>query len=601
MKYPFTLLLILLVSLSPIRGQISWVAQSEEDPNATSSKGTASSHDVALGTNGEVYLFGNMRGNSRFDPIQFVEDGFNSMFLAKYLADGTVDWVKNLKGNGNNQAWAIAANDSQHVYIAGEYKQTNALTILNLEGYTLPGNGSESGFLAKIDDAGTVLWAKSLLAVPPPGNRQQVIPADIQVGPLGNVYMLGNIVDSVLIDSIWYNRVSPANPMMFIAKFSPAGDLIWFKHSKVVGQMESGFIIPAHMAIGSEGQLYVNGDFLAIPGLLDHLVWDGDTIPTLFSGGQFLARFTAEGVLEWWEGSEGGGSNHEPHELGIDADDNIYLTIKKGGQLTFSDGTIDPNAYKGNVLLMKYDAQGQRKFLVDVAHGENQPSSDIRDGSITLHTRPNGTTFMTGSYASLTGSYIVFGRRDTFPMPNLSIDGRRQFIAAFDAQGNYIDVGFLVDDYPTAPDYFYENTAMLSDPAGNFYLTGKFAGTLGLGSNTFTTPSGGSAGGQAFIIKFNPEGFMDLSSTGIEDQLLSSDAFSIYPNPAHDHLWLKPSVDMAGNSYHFTLLNAEGRVVAKQRELFGTYHWQISDLSPGFYTLLIQVKDQFLTRKIVIQ
>lgn len=602
MQKTFTLILILAFFTKVCFAQIDWVRQSMENPAASSSPGTAISHDIALDSNGDVLITGSFSGQSKFGQIQFPEDPFNSMFLAKYKNDGDLSWAVRMTGNGNNESYAIATNDSQHVYIAGEYRQTNDLTILNFgNGLTLEGNGSPSSFLAKADSDGNFIWANRILATPLPGQNHEAIVSDIQVDPNGNIYMLGHMVDSVLIDSTWLNTQNPDQAMMFLAKYLPNGELAWFKQSNLIDGSGPAFIFPGHMAIGSQGQLYINGEFLTLSILGDLLAWEADTIETVLDDGQFLARFDANGELEWWQSMNTGSGHQFPHEMGIDDQDNIYLTLQKSGNFEFSDGQVNGNDFKGHVMLLKYNAAGQRQFIKDMAHGNVASSSDIWDGSVTIHTRPNGTTFMSGQYASQSSSYIVFGNRDTFPTYVPSTEGPRQFLAAFDSDGNYLDVGFMVDDYPTAPSFYWENTAMVSDALGKFYMTGKFAGNLGLGVDSLVTPSGGSAGGQAFAIKFDPLGFLDLSTTSIKDQDLLNQQLSLYPNPAKDQVMIDISKIEGGHQTQLQIFNLQGQLIQKQIFQGNQHQIDVRDWENGLYFCQIQVSDKILTRRLYIQ
>ncbi|MEL6589672.1 MAG: T9SS type A sorting domain-containing protein, partial [Bacteroidota bacterium] len=295
-----------------------------------------------------------------------------------------------------------------------------------------------------------------------------------------------------------------------------------------------------------------------------------------------------------------GGSTQYPHEMGIDEQDNVYLTMQHGNQMEFTDATLDPNDFDGRLILVKYSPSGERLFTTDVAYGNVSSSGDIRNESVTIHTRPNGTTFLTGLYGSNSSSFIVFGHQDTLPMPNNSNDGARQFLTSFDKDGNYIDVGVLVDEYIGAPSFFWENTAMVSNPAGDFYLTGKFAGQLRLGMDSLLSPGTGSANGQSFAVKFDPEGILDLSTTSIDDKFVST-SIKLYPNPANKFLNIELAEMPRDAPFQLRIFTLNGQLLLQQ-DFWGDHHQlSIDDLSPGLYLLDLQAGGKRVSRKFIVE
>ena len=575
-------------------GQVEWTRYSEENPNSTTGPGTATSHDIALDPVGNLVITGDCSGKSSFEDVIFPTSVYHSMFLTSYNEAGDLRWAKPVFGNSNNHAYAVATDNNGNVFMAGEYRQTNANTILDFGDITMTGVTSPSGFLAKADSNGTFLWSKSILSAPP----ADVVITDMQLDPAGNAYVFGTMEDTVLVDSLVYNQGNNGL-MMFLAKYLPNGDLAWFKHSNTIDNPDYGSFISAHMQIGSEGQIYLNGGFFSFPIFNGYLGWDTDTIFNVLGGGQFLARFDLDGKLEWWRSMDGGSTQY-PHEMGIDEQDNIYLTMQHGNQMQFTDATLDPNDFDGRLILLKYSPTGERLFTTDVAYGNVSSSGDIRNQSVTIHTRPNGTTFLSGLYGSNSSSFIVFGHQDTLPMPNNSNDGARQFLTSFDKDGNYIDVGVLVDEYIAAPTFFWENTAMVSNPEGDFYLTGKFAGQLRLDMDSLLAPGTGSANGQAFAVKFDPKGILDLSTTSVEDELAAT-SLKLYPNPAKEILNIELAEIPTNAPVHLRLFTLNGQLLMEQNFWGNQYQIRLDGLSPGLYLLDLQLADKRVSRRFIVE
>ncbi len=109
---------------------------------------------VAVGPSGDVYVAGWNRGGLDGGPI----GGLTDIFVAKYTADGTREWVRQLGstalyvGSPWDYATAVSA-DASGVYLTG-------MTSANLDGNTY--QGFDDLFLAKYTADGTLAWVRTL-------------------------------------------------------------------------------------------------------------------------------------------------------------------------------------------------------------------------------------------------------------------------------------------------------------------------------------------------------------------------------------------------------------------------------------------------------
>ncbi|UTW61653.1 DUF1028 domain-containing protein [bacterium SCSIO 12741] len=93
-------------------------------------------------------------------------------------------------------------------------------------------------------------------------------------------------------------------------------------------------------------------------------------------------------------------------------------------------------------------------------------------------------------------------------------------------------------------------------------------------------------------------GFYCFPIIGGQEEWEAASGFSLYPNPAEDHL----NLSYPPGFYHFSVLDYQGRIVFQQAfgELQVEYDWQLHDLPPGIYQIrLMDSKGQWLHQSFV--
>lgn len=115
--------------------------------------------DISSGPNGEVYLTGYFTGSSlTFDPLAPVAtNGQKDLFIAKYNANGSADWVNVYGGPNDEFGTGVSTDASGNVYLSGSFS-SNEL-IIGSE--TIVSRGESDVLIVKISDAGQVEWTQS--------------------------------------------------------------------------------------------------------------------------------------------------------------------------------------------------------------------------------------------------------------------------------------------------------------------------------------------------------------------------------------------------------------------------------------------------------
>ena len=232
------------------------------------------------------------------------------------------------------------------------------------------GAGGDDAFLLKYNSSGVLQWQRTYGTAPDAENSGSEIGIDVAAAPDGSgVIVLGNYRDGNI----------------FLAKFSPAGALLW---DRTWGGNQEG---ASAIAIAADGTIYVAGITFS---------FDVD------QGDAFLVSFTSSGALNW-QRTWGGPFFDVARGVAVATDGNVFIT----GETLFT-----ANA----AFLVKFDNGGtvvwQREWGLDGKGGF--PEDDDTDGNA-VAAAPDG------------GAYIVGATTGTGVDSNL-------VAVRFDAAGNFI-------------------------------------------------------------------------------------------------------------------------------------------------------------------
>lgn len=156
---------------------------------------------------------------------------YHTTFIAKFNKDGIVLWVKFISSNGIQRPIKIILNSNNELILSGYLKKNNYfdscyIKFDNLTFYnnSYSKNGANSDiFIAKIDTAGRVIWAKLI------GGKGDEFGGELAIDGKDNIYLSGNYSsDSLSFDSNILVRKSKGLYSDFLLmKFDSAGVPLW--------------------------------------------------------------------------------------------------------------------------------------------------------------------------------------------------------------------------------------------------------------------------------------------------------------------------------------------------------------------------------------
>lgn len=530
---------------------IQWMHDAGSTPFSANERGDAVDTDA----DGNVYVLGHLSIDSQFSglPVPAAQDGC----VAKYNADGVVQWVRTFGGPGfvdvQETGVKVSSVDGA-VYVCGSFRTQFANPTVSFDGiaFTFEGN-SRHAFLAKYDLDGSIQWMRH-------GGGEGLGAGfnDLDIDDQGRVVVVGtaNGANVFAGETLTYDGG-------ILVRYLPDGtlaDLIQLNNASAEHQEATA----VEVAPGS-GNIFVGGAFFGSIAL-------GSFSASATPFSIYVMKLDDGFACQWI--SAGGGDNSTYgsylHGLAIDGSENVYITGDASGEIvTF--GTISYTGhtpFDDEVITVKFDASGTPQWL---RHG----GSERNDEGFDIIADSQGSTVITG----LLGGNIPFAEFDGIQVDIVS-QSAHCFIARYDPDGAIIyaeRMGGGSDDVGSGLGLANDST---------FYLTGTTWGSTAWLDWNFQSCC---LDPNLFIAKVE-DAFNDLS-TAVRETTRSE--ISVMPNPANDR------VTITGLPSFATLIifNANGQQMPQPIEA-GSF--DVVQLPNGVYQLRTQIGRASHTARLVV-
>jgi hypothetical protein len=190
--------------------------------NGTSTDYYAGCWKIAIDRSGNSYIVGDFVGNSiDFGSVSLTNsaNGSEDIFVVSYNTAGSLRWVKQAGGIGDDEALTVSSDNAGSIYIAGAFSSQAfniGATTLTLDTPTY-----WNLFIAKYDTSGNEKWAIT------DGSITSDEIADITATGDGVIYATGNFSTSTLtLGSNNLTNSSSFDNEQFVAKFNETGLLL---------------------------------------------------------------------------------------------------------------------------------------------------------------------------------------------------------------------------------------------------------------------------------------------------------------------------------------------------------------------------------------
>jgi hypothetical protein len=447
-----------------------------------SDAGESRGRDVVADAAGNSYLVGRFSGTADFDPgpgtYLLTARGTADAYAAKYAPDGSLVWARRMggdfvsttsDGHDDDQPYSVAVDGTGSVLVVGQFSGT-----ADFGGVTLTSAGARDAFVAKLDPAGQVVWARRWGA-------SNIHEHGIGVGAdaAGNVYALGNRVGEHLQGTFSKNGDD-------VHKFSPTGALLWTRSVNITYNGRGTF--DGDLAVDPAGNVYVADTF---NGLVDFNPGSGTKWVSSAENQGFVLKITAAGAYGWvstFRGASSGSDLSRMLKVALDGSGGVLV----GGAYM---GTEDFDPGPGTTTLPTVSAFDGFVVKLTASHGSFVWARNLGDYVNGLAADAAGNVYVTGDFVGThdfdpgAGSALrtSAGDYDAFVV-KLTANGSFGWVETFGGTGGDGGKGVAVD------------------PSGTIHLAGVFSGTVDFDPDPLDTYELTSPGPykSSFLVKLRP-------------------------------------------------------------------------------------------------
>jgi hypothetical protein len=416
-----------------------------------------------------------------------------SLSFSPVFTQATFQWAKQFGGGVNTFATAIATDPSGNVISTG-YFDTITDFDPGIATFLLSAVGELDAFVSKLDQNGNLLWVNQLNF--PVTGSGEAIASD----GLGNIYVAGSV------------GPPPSGEDIFIAKYSPAGALLW---QKQIGSSLTD--LGKSLRIDQSGNVYVSGVFTGIvdfdPGLGTFTMNSG------VGTENFILKLNTSGNFVWAKHVASTSIAKQP--IAVDNVGDVYYTGEFVGVTDFDPniGTYTLNPV-GNtdMFICKLNSAGSFVWAIQIG-------GSSFDRGTAIVTNNSGDIFVAGHY---------FGIADLDPSAatytmNQAVNGNGLIMKM-----NTSGVMTWVEAFGAGSGVGLFNLA--TDNSGGVYSIGSLTGTSDLdpGTGSYTITSFGSS--DIFISKLDAAGnfswVKQIGGLGLEYEggICVDGAYNVYTN-----------------------------------------------------------------------
>ncbi|WP_437587155.1 hypothetical protein [Sorangium sp. So ce1000] len=264
---------------------------------------------VALAPGGDVVLAGSAAGDVDFGGGVLDGSGRRAdVVVARFDATGAHQFSRRFGDGATQRATAVAVDEAGNTFVTGEFWGTLDFGEGRQgERFALESHGGSDVFLAKLDAAGRVDWAKQF------GGEGDQAGTGIAVDRDGDIVLVGRFSEEIDFEG---DRAltTDAKTNLFVVKLDPSGDHVWSKSPDATNAAEA-----LGVAVDGAGNILVTGSFRKALSMGETLLTtDGDK-------DVLLIRLDENGVLQWCE-DFGDDADQEGASVAVDLAGNILVT-----------------------------------------------------------------------------------------------------------------------------------------------------------------------------------------------------------------------------------------------------------------------------------
>lgn len=540
----FTKLCILLLVSS-----FNWFiyAQTSDWDWSTSINGSSNEDEIdalASDTDGFAYISGKFEDSLSISASPWIHsNGMADIMLAKYDSLGSLQWIKQFGGIGEDNAFDAACNQNNELFISGYFQNT-----IQFDTFSLTSMGGFDAFLIKLNPQGDVIWAKQFGGIGDDGGNE------ISIAPNGQIILCAMSTGDFSYDSIQFTNPNHGIRDAFVISVNPDGSPAWIRTISGVGGCRTKSV-----DVDKFGTVYVGGDFISLNYIVDEL---GTQHPLNSEGAKdaFITCWNQNGELQWYK-NWGGTGNDLCKGIATTEQHAIYLAGMFYNSVDFDTITLNAGSTM-DFYIWKLSDTGSSIWLRHLASSE-----DILEGGEIQNDGKGGVIMGIGLKDTL---YL---QNDTgFVSFNLPSPGKAHpFFLEYDSTGTIAFTRFA-DQNSNGNGTFGE----ISRSGNRVFLDVIVYGTL-LFNNAITSISPTNKDAGLVSIALPSSTFNELST-------IDKASYRFYPNPVKNSLY----ISFPNTIFEINLFNQLGQLVLSSKSHVGNCQIDISKLQQASYILQLK-------------
>lgn len=305
-----------------------------------------------------VYVGGYFVNQATFgsgaNTVQLTATGGQDSFIAKYSANGTLQWVQQSGGTGSDYVNALAFDATGNVVATGVFQGVAAFGQTNNR-QAITAMGGFDGYIAKYAPDGTFSWVRQM------SGTSDVFSRGVSTDMAGNIFVTGYFLENATFGSgsskVVLRNFGGADG--FVAKYAANGSFTWVKQfGGQSGDQGNGISVDRNGNVFVAGSATTGAVFGTGSNSKEFVAESGSDI--------FLAKYNNDGDFSWVQAA-GGTSNDQALGVATDASGNAYIVGTHFGSTFGTGADAQPLSTTLNILdqiqadgfLAKYDPTGR--------------------------------------------------------------------------------------------------------------------------------------------------------------------------------------------------------------------------------------------------